>query len=163
MRLAVFYLFLFLVQSFWGAWLAPYPAPDLFLLAVLTLLWRIPAWQLVLVGYGVGLLQDVFGHGNLGLHALGLAGGAMGALIVRSQLSRTSWLERSLAVLAALLGKWLAMAPLIVWQTGSLFALGGLWRVLPLEIILTLLFALWVLPWAEALMERARVLRKELL
>ncbi len=163
MRLAVFYVFLFLIQSFWSAWLAPYPAPDLFLLAVLTMLWRVAPWQLVLIGYGVGLLQDVVGNGHLGLHALGLSGGAMAALLARSQLSQTSWLERTLAVLAALLGKWLAVAPLIIWQTGTPYALQGVLGVLPLEALFTLLFAFWVLPWGEALMERTRLLRKELL
>lgn len=163
MRLLVFYLFLFLMQTFWSAWLAPYPAPDLFLLAMLTLLWRIPGWQLVLIGYGAGLLQDIVGHGYLGLHALGVAGGAMGALVVRSQLSQTSWLERSLAVLAAVVGKWLAIAPLLVWQTGTLSSLGSALSIVPLEAVFTLLFAFWLLPWADALMERTQLLRKELL
>ena len=163
MRLAVFYLFLLLLQSFWSAALAPYPAPDLFLLALLTLLWRVAPWQLVLVGYGFGLLQDTLGHGQLGLHALGLAGAAMGALVVRAQLSRTRLLERALAVVAALLGKWLAVIPLLLWQTGSLASLRGVLGVLPLELLLTLILSLWILPWADALMERAQLLRKELL
>ena len=163
MRLALFYLFLLFMQSFWGAWLAPYPAPDLFLIGVLTLLWRIAPWQFVLVAYGVGLLQDLLGSGYLGLHALGLAGGAMAALIVRSQLSQTSFFERSLAVLAAVAGKWLAVAPLLVWQSGTFYVLRGALDVFPVEALFTLLFALWLLPWAEALMERTRILRKELL
>ena len=163
MRLVFFYLFLFLFQSFWGAALAPYPAPDLFLIGVLTLLWRVPPWQLVLAAYGVGLLQDIVGSGYLGLHALGLAGGAMAALLVRSQLSRTSFFERSLAVLAAVGGKWLAVAPLLVWQSGSWYALRGALIVFPVEALFTLLFALLLLPWAEALMERTQLLRKELL
>lgn len=163
MRLVVFYLFLFLAQSFWGAWLAPYPAPDLFLIAMLTLLWRVAAWQLVLIGYGIGLIQDIFGYGPLGLHALGLAGGAMAAIITRAQLSQSSWLERGLAVLAALLGKWLALAPLVIWQSGTVYALRGVLEVLPLETAFTLLVAFWFLPWGEALMERSRLLRKELL
>lgn len=163
MRLVVFYLLLFLGQSFWGASLAPYPAPDLFLIGVLTLLWRVQPWQLVLLAYGVGLLQDAFGGAYLGLHALGLAGGAMAALLVRAQLTETSFFERSLAVLAAVVGKWLSVAPLLVWQTGTFYALRGVLDLFPVEALFTLLFALWLLPWSEALMERTGLLRKELL
>ncbi len=162
MRLVFYYLFLLLAQSFWGAALAPYPAPDLFLVAVLTLLWRLPPWQLVLLAYGIGLLQDAFGGAYLGLHALGLSGGAVAALLVRAQLSQTSFFERSLAVLAAVVGKWLAVAPLLVWQTGTFYALRGVLDIFPLEALFTLLFALWLLPWGEALMDRTG-LRKELL
>lgn len=163
MRLAVFYLFLFLTQSFWGAWLAPYPAPDLFLIAMLTFLWRVPPWQLVLIGYGIGLVQDLFGYGHLGLHALGVAGGAMAAILTRAQLSQSNWLERGLVVLAALLGKWLTLIPFVIWQSGTFYAVRGVAAVVPLETLFTLLFALWLLPWGEALMERTRLLRKELL
>ena len=163
MRLAFYYLLLVLGQSFWGAFTAPYPAPDLFLIGVLTLLWRVQPWQLILLAYGVGLLQDAFGGAYLGLHALGLAGGAMAALLVRSQLSQASFFERSLAVLAAVVGKWLAVAPLLVWQTGTFYALRGVLDIFPLEALFTLLFALLLLPWGEALMERTGILRKELL
>ena len=163
MRLALFYLLIFFSQSFWGAWFAPLPAPDLFLLAVLTLLWRVSPWQLVLIGYGIGLLQDALSGGNFGLHALGLAGGAMGALLVRSQITQKSFLERSMAVLLAVAGKWLTVIPLLVWQSGNWTPLRGVLDVFPAEALFTILFALLLLPWGEALMERDRVLRKELL
>lgn len=163
MRLAIFYLFLFFMQSFWGAFLAPFPAPDLFLIAVLTLAWRIQPWQLILAAYGVGLFQDIAGNGFLGLHAFGLAGGAMAALLVRSQLSQTSFFEQSLAVLASVAGKWLAVMPLLIWQSGSWYILRGGLAVFPVEALFTMLFALWLLPWSSALMERTQLLRKELL
>jgi rod shape-determining protein MreD len=86
---------------------------------VLTLLYRLPAWQLVLVGYGAGLLQDVIGHGALGVHALGLAGAALVATTVRAQLSQQGFLERSLAVFAAVAGKWAVIAVLLVWLSGG--------------------------------------------
>ena len=143
--------------------MAPYPAPDLFLVGVLTLLWRLLPWQLVLLAYGVGLLQDVAGSGYLGLHALGLAGGAMAALLLRSQLSGTTFFERSLVVLAAVGGKWLAVAPLLVWQSGTWYSLRGALNVFPVEALFTLLAALLLLPWAKALMEKTQLLRKELL
>ena len=59
MRLVLFYLVLLVPQGFLSALLAPVPAPDLFLLAALTLLWRVQPWQLVLVAYGIGILQDM--------------------------------------------------------------------------------------------------------
>lgn len=163
MRLLLFYLLLIALQGFLSALFGPVPAPDLFLLAVLTLLWRLPPWQLVLVAYGGGLLQDAVGNGVLGFHAIGLAGAALAASSLRAQLSQSGSLERLLVVVAGLAGKWLVLATLLAWLAGSPQALGDLLAVAAMETVLTLLAALVVIPWGDALLERTAVLRKELL
>lgn len=164
MRLVLFYLILVLVQGFLTALLSPLPAPDLFLLALLTLLGRLPAWQLVLLGYAVGLTQDLIGHGVLGLHALALAGAALAANGLRAQLSQAGYFERMMMLLAALAGKWIVLAGLLLWLSPTpMAALTGALPIVPLDVAFTLLAGLWVLPWGEALLERASVLRKELL
>lgn len=163
MRLVIFYLLLLVTQGLLTTLLAPLPAPDLFLLALITLLWRVVPWQLVLIGYAIGLMQDVIGYGDLGVHALGLAGAALAALVVRTQLSQSGFFERLLAVFVALLGKWLILYPLVWWLTGTPLVWWDVIRVAPVEIIFTLLVSIWLLPWADALMERTALLRKELL
>ncbi len=163
MRLVVFYLLLLVAQGLLAVLIAPIPAPDFFLLAVITLLWRLSPWQLVLIGYGVGLLQDVMGFGVLGVHALALSGGILLASVVRAQLSQAGVLERFLAVLAALLGKWLVITGLLFWLTSSSDPITEVMRVAPPEVALTLILSIWILPWAEALFERSSLLRKELL
>ena len=163
MRLALFYLILLSIQGFLGAALSPLPGPDLFLVAVLTLLWRLQPWQLVVAAYGVGLLQDVVGSGNLGLHAIGLAAAALTASSVRAQLSQSGVFERILIVLAALAGKWLVTALLLVWLSGSPESLPRTAAVFAVETVFTIAAAAMVLPWADALIERNTLLRKELL
>lgn len=154
MRLGLFYVLLFLIQGFLGTLLLPYPAPDLFLLAVMTLLWRVPPWQLVLIAYGTGLFQDAFGHGEWGIHAFGLASAAMTASFLRAQLSQKGFFSRLLLVLAAFLGKWFVMIPLIMWQSGTLSIGQNVGQVMLIEGIFTLLTSMLVIPWGEALMER---------
>ena len=163
MRLILFYLLLLMAQGFLGVLLAPFAAPDLFLLALVALLWRIQPWNLVLIAYAAGLFQDILGHGHLGIHALGLAGAMMGAILIRSQFTSSEVLSRVLAVGMALLCKWLAIAPLIVWQSGSLASLKGILSVMPIELVLTFLASFVIVPWAEALLEKTRVFRRELL
>ena len=163
MRLAAFYLVLLVGQGFLGALLAPVPPPDLFLIAVLTLLYRLPAWQLVLIGYGVGLLQDLAGHGTLGVHALGLAGAALVASTVRAQLTGEGFFERGVAVFAAVAAKWLVMGVLLLWLSGGVFAWGSLASVAALDAALTVAAALLLLPWGLALLQRSKTLRKEYL
>jgi rod shape-determining protein MreD len=162
-RLVVFYLLLVLGQGFLSALLAPLPAPDLFLLAVLTLMGRLAPWQLVTAAYGIGLLQDLIGNGVLGLHAFALSGAAMAALVLTAQLSQVGYFERLLKLLAALVGKWIAMTVLIVWLSGTAESLGRLSMVAAFDTGFTIIVGLWLLPWADALFERASVLRKELL
>jgi len=162
-RLALFYLLLVLAQGFLSALLAPLPPPDLFLIGVLTLLYRLPAWQLVLVGYGFGLLQDVIGHGALGVHALGLAAAALVATTVRSQLSQQGFLERSLAVLAAVAGKWMVILVLLTWLSGGVTDLSSAAAIAALDVAFTVVAAMALLPWGFALLARTRLLQRELL
>lgn len=163
MRLVIFYLLLIFSQSLLGAVFVTVAPPDLFLIGVLTLLWRLPPWQLVIIAFAAGLLQDILGAGFLGLHALGLAGGMLAALVVRAQLSQVGVFERALTIMGAVAGKWLAIVPLLIWQTGSWQVVREVLDVSQQEMVLTLLAGLVLLPWAEALMERARFLQKELL
>ncbi|MDZ7704088.1 MAG: rod shape-determining protein MreD [Trueperaceae bacterium] len=163
MQLVLFYLLLLVAQGTLAVLVAPLPAPDLFLIAMLTLLWRLPAWQMVLVGYGIGLLQDIVGHGNLGLHALGLAGGALLASFVKSLVSQAGFAERLLTALSALVGKWLVFAALLGWLGAGANPLDTVLRVAPLEALFTILLSMVVLPVAAWLMEQSSVLRKELL
>jgi len=163
MRLVFFYLILLVAQGFISALLAPLPAPDLFLLAVLTLLWRVKPWQLVLLGYGVGFIQDLVGGGVLGSHALALAAAALVASLVRAQLSNTGVLERALVVFVAGLGKWVVMAAMLIWLTGGELGYGRLGAVALVESALTVAAGLLVLPWGAALLQRSRILQKELL
>jgi rod shape-determining protein MreD len=160
MRLFFFYFLLLLIQGFLGTLLAPWPAPDLFLLAMMTLIWRFQAWQLVLFGYGIGLLQDVIGHGEWGVHAFGLAGAALVTSLIKAQLSQRGLFTRSLLFLAAFVGKWLAITPLVLWQTGTMSSLEGILRVIPVELFFTLLAGLIVIPWGDALMERTLLVRR---
>ena len=163
MRLALFYLLLVVAQGLLGALLAPVPPPDLFLVGVLTLLYRLPAWQLVLLGFGAGLLQDLIGHGSLGVHALGLAAAALVASTVRAQLSQEGFLERGLAVLAAVAGKWAVIAVLLLWLSGGAHAWGAVAAVAALDAAFTVAAAVPLLPWGFALLARTKALRKELL
>ncbi len=162
MRLALFYLVLIVAQGFLGALMAPLPPPDLFLIGVLTLLYRLPAWQLVLLGYGAGLVQDLVGHGALGVHALGLAGAALVASTVRLQLSQEGFLERSLAVLAAA-GKWAVVALLLAWLAEGSVTWVSVGAVAALDAAFTVVAAVVLLPWGFALLARSKALRKELL
>jgi rod shape-determining protein MreD len=160
MRLFFFYFLLLLIQGFLGTLLAPWPAPDLFLLALMTLIWRFQAWQLVLAGYGIGLLQDIIGHGEWGVHAFGLAGAALVTSLVKAQLSQRGLFTRSLLFLAAFAGKWLAVTPLVLWQTGTMSSLEGILRIMPIELFFTLLAGLIIIPWGDALIERTLLVRR---
>ena len=161
MRLVLFYVVLVGAQGFAGALMAPVPPPDLFLIGVLTLLYRLPAWQLVLLGYGAGLLQDMIGHGALGVHALGLAGAALVASTVRAQLSQEGNFERALAVLAAVGSKWVVMGVLLLWLSGGAPNWGSVATVAALDAAFTVAASLVLLPWGFALLERRQALRRE--
>lgn len=163
MRLAAFYILLPVFQGLLGALLAPLPPPDLFLVAVLTLLPRLTPWQLVLAAYGIGLVQDLGGHGTPGLHALALAGGAMAAAAVSNVLSQTGFAERILTLLAGLAGKWLVMAALLVWLTGQWSALGSLPATLLFDSVFTLAAGAWLLGLAANLQPKSRSLGREVL
>ena len=163
MRIVAFYLVLLAAQGLLSAAFGTLPAPDLFLIAMLTLLGRLVPWQLVLVAYGVGLLQDVIGFGALGVHALSLAGAALVATVVRMQLSGSGLLERLLIVVGAQAGKWVLASAMLVWLSGTPEDPAMLLAVAVTETVLTAALALLILPWADALLNRAKMLPKELL
>lgn len=163
MRLLLFYLVLVAAQGFLSALLSPLPPPDLFFLAVLTLLWRLPPWQLVAVGYGVGLLQDMFGNGVLGVHALALATGALAAAGARAQLTQSGVFERMVVVTVGLGGKWIVLLAMLTWLSGTPVLWTETGAVAAIEILLTVGVAMLILPWADALIERTTALRKGLL
>ena len=127
------------------------PAPDLFLLTGAGLAWRMrPTWALV-AAYGVGLGQDVLGGGTIGLHAAGLAGGALLVLLVRRYFANSGPVQGLLTVLMAVLGQWLAFLLITYWLRSELVTVELLTRTVPLVLLLTLLVSgLWerVLEWS---------------
>ncbi|MDZ7800892.1 MAG: hypothetical protein U5K81_08905 [Trueperaceae bacterium] len=163
MRVVAFYLLLLSGQGLLSALFGTLPAPDLFLIMALTLLGRIAPWQLVVAAYGIGLVQDVIGFGALGLHAIALAGAALVASAVRAQLTGTGVLERLLMVLSAQAGKWVVAALLLTWLSGTMQDPAQLLAVAVTETVLTTAFALVLLPWADAIMNKSKMLQKELL
>lgn len=163
MRVVLFYLLLVAAQGLLSALFGTLPAPDLFLVIVLTLLGRMAPWQFVVAAYGIGLVQDVIGFGDLGVHAIALAGAALVASAVRAQLSGTGLLERLLLIVSAQAGKWVVATALLVWLSGTPEAPATVLAVAVTETVLTVAVALLLLPWADALLDKSQVLRKELL
>jgi len=159
-RIAAFYLTLLLAQGLLSGLFGTLPAPDLFLVAVLTWLGRLAPWQLLLAAYGVGLLQDVLGAGVLGSHAMQLAGAALAATVVRMQLSGSGILERLVLILAAQAGKWVVAFALLAWLSGEPVDGVRLLAVAISETVLTSAAALAVWPWAEASFRRAGARRR---
>ncbi len=144
-RWALYYLGLLVLQGLLSAVMAPLPAPDLFLIAVLSLLPRLNAWQLVLAAYGIGLVQDLTGHGVMGLHALGLAGAGLAAVFIRAQLTNSGLMERLLTIGGALVGKWLVMAAMLIWLTGDWSSPGSLLATVLFDSVFTLVIGSWLL------------------
>src|SRR5690625_1592670 len=163
MRLAAFYILLLVFQGLLSSALAPLPAPALFRIAVLTLLPRLTPWQLVLAAYGIGLVQDLGGHGTPGLHALALAGGAMAAAAISNVLSQTGFAERILTLVAGLAGKWLVMAALLVWLTGEWSSLASVPATLLFDSVFTVAAGAWPLGLAAGLQPKGRSLSREVL
>lgn len=163
MRVVLFYLLLIAGQGLLSALFGTLPAPDLFLVAMLTLLGRLAPWQFVVAGYGIGLVQDLIGFGDLGLHAIALAAAALTASAVRAQLSGTGLLERLLVIITAQAGKWAVGGLLLIWLSGTPEAPVMLLAVAVTETVLTAAAALLLLPWSDALLDKSRLLRKELL
>ncbi len=159
MRLLLFYLILLSFQGFVGALLAPLPGADFFLLIALTLIRRLKAWQLILVAYSIGLLQDLIGHGIFGLHAFALAVAIFMALLIKGQFSQ-GFVSQLILIITALFGKWLAILAIVYWLNPGLESLQVIQRVMPYELIFTLLLGIFILPWAESLMQKA-LLAKE--
>ena len=124
--------------------------PDLFLLTGVAFALRLRSLPALLAGYGVGLLQDVLGHGLLGLHAAGVAGGVLVLVGLRRFITDSGVFQSILTVLSAVLGQWAAFLILTYWLRGGLVTVDSLMRVLPWEAGLTLLvYPLWsrVMVW----------------
>lgn len=125
--------------------------PDLFLLTGVALALRLRPLAALLSAYGVGLVQDVLGHGVLGLHAAGVAGGVLLVVLLRTYLTgRGAW-QLVATVVAAVAGQWLTFLALTYWLRNGLVTVGTLYGVLPALLITTLLAApLWerVSGWA---------------
>ncbi|MFN4250735.1 Rod shape-determining protein MreD [Deinococcus sp. LM3] len=127
------------------------PAPDLFLLTGAALVWRLPPPWAVLAAYGVGLGQDLLGSGALGLHAAGVAGGALLTLLVRRYVADSGVFQMLLTVLMAVVGEWLAFLILNYWLRADLITADLLRTTVPLVFAGTLvLYPLWerVVAWA---------------
>ncbi|PNY82555.1 Rod shape-determining protein MreD [Deinococcus koreensis] len=124
------------------------PAPDLFLLTGAGLAWRMrPAWALV-AAYGVGLGQDVLGGGMIGLHAAGIAGGALLVLLVRRYFANSGPVQGLLTVVMAVVGQWLAFLLITYWLRSELVTVELLIRTVPPALLLTLLVSG---PWERVL------------
>ncbi|ADV68011.1 hypothetical protein [Deinococcus maricopensis] len=138
-------LFLLLLVGLQGALSALLPAqltpPDLFLLTAVAvaLRWR-PGWAL-LGAYGLGLVQDALGHGLLGLHAAGAAGGVLLVLGLRKFLSDRGLLQTLVTVVTAVVGQWATFLVLTYWLRGGLVTQDALVQVLPVQLAFTLLVA----------------------
>lgn len=128
---------LFALQGTLTPLLAPWSPPDLLLLAALFWLWRWPLPQGVALAYLLGLLQDLAGGGVLGLHALGLAAGVFvaGSLMGFGR-ARSGFFRCVAALLVALAGKWVVFALLLSYLGGGA-PLEEVWRVAPLELLLS--------------------------
>lgn len=128
---------LFTLQGVLTPLVAPWPPPDLLLLAALLPLGRRPLWQAVGLAYLLGLAQDVAGGGVPGLHALALAAGVFVAgVVVPGGLGRAGPGWQLLALLAALAGKWAALLLLLTYA-GQPAPLAETLRVGPLEALFT--------------------------
>lgn len=139
MRALAFAFVVLGLQSALPVLLAGRVQPDLFMLAALALAARMrPTWGLVL-GYGLGLLQDVLGHGMLGFHAAGVAAGVYAGYAVRRLLSTETVLNHALAVAVALAAKWLAFLALAYWTRLPLVTTGTWGTVALPELVATLL------------------------
>ncbi|GAA0520400.1 rod shape-determining protein MreD [Deinococcus depolymerans] len=120
------------------------PAPDLFLLTGAALVWRLPPPWAVLAAYGVGLGQDLLGSGTLGLHAAGVAGGALFTLLVRRYVADSGLFQSLLTVLMAVLGEWFTFLILNYWLRADLITADLLRTTVPLVFAGTLLlYPLW--------------------
>ena len=124
--------------------------PDLFLLTGVAYALRLRSLPALLAGYGVGLLQDILGHGLLGLHAAGVAAGVLVLIGLRRFITDSGIFQSILTVVSAILGQWAAFLVLTYWLHGGLVTVDALTRVLPWETGLTLLiYPLWaqVVTW----------------
>jgi len=115
--------------------------PDLFLLTAVALAFRLRPAYALLIAYGIGFLQDILGHGLLGLHAAGTAGGVLLLLGLRKFLSDQGPLQMIVSVTTAVAGQWLTFLILTYWLRNGLVTVMTLQTVLPSVLVLTLLAA----------------------
>lgn len=142
----VLFLLLFVLQGVVPPLLTPWPPPDLLLLAALLASWRRPLPQGVALAYLLGLLQDIAGGGVIGVHALGLAAGVFVAgSVVGFGRARPHLLRYGAALLAAVAGKWAVFA-LLLGHLGQPAPLAEVWRVAPLELLLSVVALLLLHP-----------------
>lgn len=139
-RRLVFVLVVLGLQGMLGALLpVSVSPPDLFLLTAWALTSRVSLPWAIGVGYGVGLVQDILGAGMLGFHAAGVMMGVVVANFVRRGLSSESNLNQALALLVAIIAKWLVLIVLGYWVRLSAMNLETLvYRFVP-ELLTTLL------------------------
>ena len=152
MRAVAFALVIFGLQSALGVLLpSNFAPPDLFLLAALTASARLSPVAGLGLGFGVGLLRDVFGAGLIGLHASGIAAGVYAAFGVRRVLSGESSLNHAVAVFVAELAKWLVFIVMGYWtRQPFLSSQTWLFTIVP-DMAFTLLVAplvYWLADWA---------------
>lgn len=138
-------LFLLLIVGLQGALYRLLPSvvspPDLFLLTAVALAWRLRPVPALLAAYAVGLLQDVLGHGLIGFHAAGAAGGVLLLLGVQRFIQGGGAFQTLLAVVTATAGQWLAFLILTYWLRSGLVTVSSLATVLPVSLVGTLLLA----------------------
>ncbi len=115
--------------------------PDLFLLTGVALALRLRPLPALMAGYGIGLVQDILGHGLIGLHAAGVAGGVLFVLGLRKFLSDRGLLQTIVTVTVAVAGQWLAYLTITYWLRGGLVTVDTTATVLPVVLILTLLIS----------------------
>ncbi|WP_229723475.1 rod shape-determining protein MreD [Deinococcus aerolatus] len=122
-------------------------APDLFLLTAMALAWRLGPAPALAAAYGVGLGQDLLGGGVLGLHAAGLAGAVLLALLIRRYVADSGPLQVILSVVGAVVGEWLTFGLLAYWLRSDLITVRVLLTTVPGLLLGTLLaYPLW--EWA---------------
>lgn len=142
MRALLYFLVLIGVQGALSRLLpAAITPPDLFLLTGVALALRWRPTLAVAGGYGVGLIQDVLGHGALGFHAAGVAAGCLLVLGLREFVADTGLLQVVVTVLAAVAGQWAAYLVLSYWLRNDLVTVASLTGVLPIMLAGTLLLA----------------------
>ncbi len=113
--------------------------PDILLLVALFVATRVPLFWALIIGYSIGLLQDILGVGLLGFHAAGIMAGVFASSFVRRGLSAETSINHATAAFTALIAKWLVFIALNYWTRQGLIGFETiLYRFIP-EIVITLM------------------------
>jgi rod shape-determining protein MreD len=149
-RQIVFVLVMIGVQGLFGVVLpTSVSPPDLFLLVALNLSARVPLFWGLVVGYGIGLLQDILGAGMLGFHAAGLMTGVLVSSVARRGLNAEPNINNATAALLAMMAKWFVFIALNYWTRQNAITVETLlYRFLP-EVVMTLLVSAVVFRFAN--------------